>query len=162
MHYLQKGQVYERSFTDIGRGQSFNYKATQTINFIEVPLLMKYTFGKKSFKPFVVAGGSIGYALSQKFSGDIMYNDIDYRNGIFKEISGETVWDNDFGNDKSKDNRTDISAVFGIGVQKSLGKKTLIVDLRYSQDFTSWKVYETLSPDKVTNRGLIFSVGIGI
>jgi hypothetical protein len=162
LHYLPKGQVYERSFNDISRGQSFNYKTTQTINFIEVPLLMKYTFRKKGFKPFLIAGGSVGYALSQKFSGNILFNDIDYRNGISKEISGETVWDNDFGNDKSKDNRTDLSVVFGIGVQKSFGKKTLILDLRYNQDFTSWKEYETLSPDKVTNRGIIFSVGIGI
>jgi len=162
LHYLPKGQIYERSFTDVGTGQSFSYKTTQNINFIEVPLLMKYTFGEKGFKPFLVAGGSIGYALSEKFSGSDMYNDIDYQNGIFRIFSGETEWDDDFGYDKSKDNRTDFSAVFGVGVQKSFGKKTLIIDLRYNQDFTSWKEYEISSPDKVTNRGIIFSIGVGI
>lgn len=152
IHYLQKGQVYVRNYSY--NFQDYSLKTTHSINFIEVPLLFKYTLlAKKSFKPFITVGGSVGYALSQKLDGDV----------LLLKNTGD-VQKTEWGSNNAKDNRTDISAVVGIGVQKTIGKNTLILDLRYNNDFTDWReqssTMTTTSTGSVTNRGIALSAGI--
>ena len=108
-------------------------------------MLLKYSVGKKSFKPFITTGVSFGYALSQKYAGDDVWF---YDNGKRIIIGGNSIesissteWDTDFGTNKSKDNRMDVGLVLGLGVQKSIGKNSIMFDLRYSQDFTDRKDY---------------------
>ena len=165
IHYLQKGQKYELSYSDGSSFVQHELKNTHTVNFIEVPLLLKYSFGKKSFKPFITTGVSFGYALSQKYVGDDVWF---YNNGKRIIIGGNSIesissteWDTDFGTNKSKDNRMDVGLVLGLGVQKNIGKNSIILDFRYVNDFTDWKEYEgTTTLSKVTSRGFVISAGV--
>ncbi len=57
--YMQKGSSVKSSFTDEGN----NFTADQTIsaNYIDVPLLFRASFGNGNVKPYLLAGGSVGY-----------------------------------------------------------------------------------------------------
>ncbi len=70
LHWLQKGYKIE----DIGGPIEH---ATATLNYLELPLLVKFSFGETA-KFFVMGGPSVGYLLSGKYDYDGVEQDPDY------------------------------------------------------------------------------------
>lgn len=98
IHWLQKGYKIE----DIGN-PIFEH-ATATLNYLELPLLVKFSFGETA-KFFVMGGPSVGYLLSGKYDYDGVEQDPDYDNI----------------------NRLELGAHFGAG----FGLGPIVIDVRY-------------------------------
>lgn len=165
IHFLQKGGVVKESiiFSQPGSsvGVEYNPAFRYQVSFIETPLVVKYQLSDKKVGLSVLAGGSIGRAIEQKIKGDQVF----YFSGnellIYSAELGTLDWDEEFAENRRKDNRTDISAVGGIELSKSIGNQKLILDIRYSHDFTSWRTYEfDRRKREVLNRNIITSLGI--
>ena len=98
LHWLQKGYVIEEiGFVTSG--------VTSTLNYLEIPVLVKFNFGETA-KFFVMGGPGFGYLLggNEKYEGD----------GTHK-INFDGL------------NRIELSAQFGAGI--SIGK--VVIDVRY-------------------------------
>ena len=98
LHWLQKGYKIENF-----DGPLFD-NATATLNYLELPLLIKFNFGETA-KFFVMGGPSIGYLLD----GNLEYDGID---------------DDSFLDDA---NRLELGAHLGAGI----GVGPLVIDVRY-------------------------------
>ncbi len=59
--FIQKGAAIDATTTE--NGVNIKFKATYSANYIDVPVLLKATFGKGPVKPFVLAGASIAFLL---------------------------------------------------------------------------------------------------
>ncbi|WP_162055987.1 porin family protein [Pontibacter pamirensis] len=125
--YVQKGLKMEED--------GATYK--QKLNYLEVPVLAKVSFGAEQLQGFVTAGPSVGYWLSGKER---------------MEYDGEKESDDyEFGDE---DNRTELGANFGVGVAYKVGAGAVNFDVRYGFGLSS--LYETSEGDdsKVKNRVL--------
>lgn len=89
-----------------------------TMEFIEVPVMLKFEFGDQAVKPFFMGGASMGFLLSSTleaesagfpFSGDV------------KDIT----------------NSTNFSGVVGAGVSIDAGKATILLEGLYNHGFTN-------------------------
>jgi hypothetical protein len=65
--YIQKGASIDISTTD--DGANIEIEATFSANYIDVPFLLKATFGNQQVKPFLLAGASIAFLM-----GDVKSN----------------------------------------------------------------------------------------
>jgi hypothetical protein len=147
LHYLQKGAALES--TTLGED---NFSVDMKVNYLELPVLAKFLIGEQHLKADIFAGPSLGYALDGKYTFNI--------GGI--ESSEDIKFDNDYDANGEKDNRIDFSAVFGAGLQLGLGKGSLLLDGRYSLDFTDFTKFENGEPagyDPTYNRGVAFTLG---
>lgn len=119
------------------------------MNFLEVPVLAKFSFGVESIKGFVTAGPSVSYFMNGKmkyaFDGkeeeeDYEFND--YVNGI-------------------KANRLDIGANVGAGMAFALGTGALNLDVRYGLGLSDISKYEANRPsDKPKSVHRMFGVSV--
>ena len=100
LHWLQKGFVIE----DFDNPPVTFDEGTATLNYLELPLLIKFNFGETA-KFFVMGGPSIGYLLDHKLVIDGEDND-----DLFEF-----------------DNRLELGAHLGAGI----GIGPVVVDLRY-------------------------------
>ena len=110
-------------------------------NYIHVPVLAKFRFGKGQLKPLLFAGPAVSFLTAAK-------NRI-YLNGVLEEETDIEPFLNG----------TDFSAVFGTGLEYAISKITLILDVRYNMGFSDVdnKADETV----VKNRAWMFMLGIG-
>ncbi|MEO5905259.1 MAG: porin family protein, partial [Saprospiraceae bacterium] len=126
LHWMQKGYKIE----DFGGGID---EATATLNYLELPLLVKFNFGGEDVKLFVMAGPSIGYLLSGKYDYD----------GVEEDEVYDFV------------NRIDVGAHLGAGVH--LGP--VVLDVRYMLGLSNYAKDNPLI-DEIKNTG--FGIGLGI
>ncbi len=132
--YIQKG---------VG-AKSGNTTADVHINYLELPVLVKISFGSETIKGYVNAGPSIGYALSGKTK-------------IGSTTSKITFDDTD--------NRTDFGLQFGGGVGFQAGPGSILLDLRYGYGLTNTSKTPSggnSSDYKSQNRVVAVSVGYAI
>lgn len=159
--FTRKGskEVYDTHFTIRLRSE------TETkIDYIEVPVLLKFQVGKGRVKPFMLAGPSIGYAIGGRFSNTTMIQD-PFPTGSMKYSSRKgTV---EFGEAPSgpHENELYIDNRFDWGLQAGAGLLLFdraILDIRYAIGLKD--LYDpdpsrvrVMSPGK--NRVFMFSVG---
>jgi len=65
--YVQKGAT--ATFTDNSGGISVSTSSSITVSYLQIPVLLKATFGSGALKPVVFAGPEIGFKLSAKQTG---------------------------------------------------------------------------------------------
>ena len=145
MNYSEKGEK-EVCGSDY---QEFN------LNYIEIPVLAKYTFGKNDFKAFIEGGPYVAYWQS----GKIEYKIVEY------EMKGNDSYD--FGNvdvgTLPKDNRLDIGLDLGGGVMYQLGPGNILLDARLGYGLTTLMAIrrQTSGWKNKENRVISISLGYG-
>ncbi|UCF06583.1 MAG: PorT family protein [bacterium] len=145
--YTQKGvkdNLYD-GFITIDLTASFDY--------IELPVLAKYTFTwKESFKPYIYAGPSFAATVSSELevSALLLSTEID-----FSDLT----------------HVTDFGLVAGAGFDYALGKGVLVFDTRFQIGFTNVILSgdfeidgstQTIDEDDFKNFGFAFMAGYGI
>ena len=109
--YLRKGAQASFDFSFLGEDLSF--ESSFLFDYIEVPVLLSYTPSTGgNTVPNLFAGPSVGFLMSAKFK---------------LEAAGES----ESTDIKSSLKSTDISLIFGGGLDFGLGSRTLAVDIRY-------------------------------
>jgi hypothetical protein len=136
--FIQKGENYD------ARG----VETKATLNYLEVPVLAKVSFGSQVIKGYVNAGPSLALGLTgnQKVEGG--------------EEPGETGIR--FGNPANDgrrylDSRFDFGLQFGGGVGVGLGPGSLLADVRYGLGLT-----DLSDATKSKNRNFAFTLGYAI
>jgi hypothetical protein len=118
---------------------TYAYKAFY--RYIHVPVLAKVRLMKEGkFRPVLFAGPAVDILLSahEKY----------YINGVLDEDSDV----------KEYLKNTNISLVFGVGVEHMMDKLTLILDVRYDLGLVS---IEAIGTDLLKTKALMFLVGVG-
>jgi hypothetical protein len=122
-------------------GTFLNTNGTTKISYLDIPVLVKYTFPGVGVKPVIFAGPSLGIKLSAKVKID---------------ASGETM------DIKDHINSTDFGLVIGAGVEIPLSAISLVADARYN--FGLSRVvksgYITGGDANIYNR--VFSINAGV
>jgi hypothetical protein len=122
---LQKGVDEQYPTSSAARGVDTSGNDNFSLNYIEVPILLKWAFGYGEIRPFVFAGPSFGFLLSASESTD----------GTIPPIN----------NLKSYLNTVDYSVVFGAGVMERIFKGPAITfDAEYETGFA--KVFSSEPP----------------
>ena len=109
LHWLQKG--YKIEDLDVN-GQIFDF--TSTLNYIELPLLVKFNFGETA-KFFVMGGPSFGYLIGDK-TEDSDGNEVAFIDQIIDEFS-----------------KIELGAHLGAGI----GVGPVVIDVRYLLGITN-------------------------
>jgi len=146
--YSQKGAKWEDSGNEL----------STTTNYLEIPVLAKFTFGSDDLKFFVNAGPYVGYMVSGKHK--MVWDDED----ISTDIEFDYPDQNDFFPDENrvKPNRLDLGLALGAGVGVQAGPGTFNIEARYGLGLTDISTYEKERPNeypKSSNRNFGFSVG---
>ncbi len=113
--YIQKGAKFSANTSGATRlGDTY-------LNYAELPVLLKVSFGGDVFRAYVNAGPSVAYALSGKTN------------------QGPNVVDVSFGDgaDVTFNNRIDFGAQFGGGIGFKAGPGDILLDLRYGLGFSN-------------------------
>jgi hypothetical protein len=114
-----------------------NYYLRLNINYVEVPLLFKFTFGGEKIKGFFEIGNYFGYWVGAKSK---------------KRLGSSTSEENEKVTfDKAIFDRYDIGLGFGGGVSYNTGAGKLLLDLRYYLGVVS---IENLDNNLCANRTL--------
>jgi hypothetical protein len=148
LNFIQKGLKGESTEAGVAT------EITETINYLEIPFLVKATFGEAT-KFYVNAGPSVGFGLGgkYKYKGSI--------GGVSGEVDGKIKFGDGEEDDVAYyDNSTDIGLQLGAGVVIA---EKIVIDLRYGLGMTS--LMDT--PDgedkedyMMKNRVFQFTVGI--
>ena len=163
--FMQKGFAVkeEFSFSFGGMTESLDLDAKVIVNYLEVPVLMKATFGTNT-KFHFIAGPSIGVGLGgrYRYEYNALYSDGNTTEVEHEEASGKVK----FGEPEDEDSedaylkeRVDFGLQIGGGV---LIKEKILVDLRYGIGLTNLGGGLSDENDKVQNRVLQITVGIPI
>lgn len=149
--YIQKGIGYNQ--TETNGGIEANVKGKIRVNYFELPVLAKISFGGESVKGYVNAGPSLGYALSRKMKGTA-------------SVQGQSQdFDEKMDFDSEDDNRLDLGLQFGGGVSFQAGPGSIVLDLRYGYGLSNMAKTpegEDKSDYKSQNRAIAISVGYAI
>lgn len=133
---LQPELLYSmKGFTITAEGEDEDVDVK--MDYIEIPVLFKFMFGKGTAKPYLFAGPSLGILVSSKMkSGG-------------ESVDAKDLW-----------KTTDVGVVFGGGVGFPLGQGALSLDGRYTMGVTN-------TPDagdadiNIKNSNISFMVGYG-
>ncbi len=127
----------QKGFSAAGSAFGVNYDGTYRLNYLELPLLAKITFGGNAFKAYVNAGPSVAYLLSGRVKGrgNLL--------GIFGSNIDEAI---QFTDDPNRLNITQLDANrieagvnFGGGIGYGFGNNSaLFVDVRYNLGLTDF------------------------
>lgn len=141
--YIQKGMstshfypYYTYACGGVFRSGEYNVK----YNFLEIPLLVKLTFGNK-LKYYFAAGPYFGYAVNGKYTfenADLSYAAQNSSGKIiFVEFTEENS-KNGRPHDPHYYNQLDVGGYVSIGVAKALGMGTLAIDFRFGMGFIDY------------------------
>lgn len=145
--YSQRGYKANPAFYENSSNGSASVNSR--MNFLEVPVLAKLSFGGESIKGFVTAGPSASYFMNgkMKYTFDGKEEEEDYE---FNDYVGGT-----------KANRLDVSANVGAGIAFALGAGALNLDVRYGLGLSDISKYEDDRPsDKPKAVHRMFGVSI--
>ncbi len=148
INYIQKGFTVSQSFDVdlLGIDMEVGAKARTRINYVEMPLLMKYSLGNDRAKAYVIAGPGIAYAahaeLKPVATFIIDFNlpaiNIDLSNDIYQ--------------------RWEISGILGAGGEVKAGNGKLFADARYNLGFTNM-LNNPVVDLRIKNQGFNISAG---
>lgn len=123
--YSQKGRRHEGVFRPWNAAYEYKYR----LNYLEIPVLLKATFGSENLHAFVNGGPYLAYLLGGKNNYLVGGNETEdelelkYRNGV-------------------KPNRSDIGLALGGGLGSKIGPGNLALELRYSLGLTDLNQYQ--------------------
>ncbi|QHT70414.1 PorT family protein [Rhodocytophaga rosea] len=141
VNYIQKGAHYRRTDTptntpiDLALQIDSKYK----INYLEIPLLFKATFGKGALKYYFMAGESIGVALGGNYTSQIEGNNqpgIKQEGKILFKVKPDQYTGEDAYFYPKGYNRVDLGIQIGTGIGLQVGKGMLFADVRYGRGVT--------------------------
>lgn len=127
--YTQKGAVYETTIPGIGTA-----KGTFKVDYIDVPVFVKFSLPIPLVSPYVEAGVSYSFLMSAKLKGESPAGsqEMDIKDGTTKN---------------------DLSFRLGVGVE------LLILDINAQYVIGNTKLYKDIDW-KIYNRGIVLTVGI--
>jgi Outer membrane protein beta-barrel domain len=136
--YIQKGAVYK---TDVSDGiYSTSQQATLKIDYIEIPVLIKFNIPLPVVSPYIEGGVSYGIPFLAK-EKDEQTTNVPGLTSTSSETNIKHLTKNDF------------SIVFGIGVDLSI----LDINARY---ILGQKKLSDISDAKVFNQGILLTAGL--
>jgi hypothetical protein len=146
--YVQKGASADISGTQIGG--NFKAEGTYSADYIDIPVLLKASFGNPQIKPFLLAGISAAFLL-----GDVKINIDKYT------LNGQDVTSqlpSDIKEQTQKGKSTDFILDLGGGVLFPLGQVELFIEGQYNLGLTN--VNDEPNDDtKIKTRGIQIKVG---
>lgn len=149
--FTRKGFVLNEGFDAplFGVDLPVGVTAETKFDYLEVPILAKYSFGEDKLKAYVAVGPNIGYALNGR---------VDTKTNLLVDINlGSTninLADEDF-------NRVELGATGAAGVSYDAGFATLFMDARYNHGFT--EAYNLPFVDeKVRTSGFGINLGFAV
>jgi hypothetical protein len=98
-------------------------KAVTDLNYVEVPVLGKYSFGNEKMGAYVIAGPTMGYATSARFRT------------VASLLIDINIVNEKFDLDALNVSRFDIGGTIGAGATMNLGNTKWFVDARYTHGF---------------------------
>ncbi len=152
INYIQKGASVD--FSNVFDGIREVRKWDVTVNYLEIPLLARFTFYNELGMLYLSAGPNFSYAMGGKTSFTYRWEDP-------TEPYGETVKGSVYFKDEPEEHpwqdvyfkrRTDLGAQVGAGF---IFKRKVMLDVRYGLGFT--KLDDEAQPQ---NRTLQISVGV--
>jgi Outer membrane protein beta-barrel domain len=125
-------------------------KTQNNVNYIEMPLLLKYKLGNDVAKAYIAAGPTFGYALNGEYVGtaNVIVNVNAFKTAMnFSQLNYQ---------------RLDMGAALGIGGEVATGNTgALFVEARYQHGLTT--LYKVPVIDvNVQNRGIAVTAGYRI
>jgi hypothetical protein len=145
--YIQKGAIYETgtiSLSPVYPGASFSGKSTMSVDYIMIPVVIKYSILPLPLvKPYFVGGVSYDILVSAKSKIESTYN------GVPGAIQNQTK-EVDM---KDNMNKSDLSLQLGIGVEALMVE----VDARYIFGFTT---LDKADQTKIYTRGIVITAGV--
>lgn len=156
--YIQKG--WKGEYNDVDQGYGYIDKSEVTLNYIEIPIMFKFTFGG-GVKFFVNGGPYIGFGLNGKDKWDFesyYAGTIDYSESGEYKIKFGSAPDNIPIDEEYIDNPLEIGGQAGAGV---LIANHIHIEIRYSYALTNMFDENPDVPDNTSkNYGLQLFVAI--
>lgn len=154
LYFTQKGGEYKFS-GPVGDGLTETTTLDIRLNYLEIPMLAKATFGSDKFKYYVTLGPSISYALG----GSNRFNDV-YSFGPEVVDSYSATGDIRFGSEPEVHDPEDLYVKHRLDIGAQLGGgailfKKVMIDVRYGMNFTKLE-----SNYNTKNRGAMITVGV--
>ena len=157
MFSVQPELLYSGKGTKLESSEDAEAKYENTLNYLEVPVLAKFSFGSEDFKFFINAGPSISYAIGgkHKISGGVLSFEEDV------EFDYSEAEDKLFASPVSKFNRLDVGLVGGAGIGINAGPGMFTLEGRYGyglSDVIGYKEKRDEETPKASNRTIGVSV----
>lgn len=163
INFIQKGFIYKHEHYDQGEDAYELNKFTLTVNYIEVPILVKVHLKKFYF----VGGPSVGFGIGGKLRQEYDFNDVSTDLGFIKtyDVKFEDVpegYASDSQTFEYVNNRVDVGVQLGAGIE--LFNK-IMVEVRYGFGLTRLydtrdEIYQFEHADQAKNQVLQFTVGM--
>ncbi len=153
--YAQKGGRFNsKGVYTLENGNQYFLELEDRINYLDVPVLIKYHFRGKDFGFNLQGGISLGFALNAERSKGKYTNQADPADILVLEKKSYNLGDGVL----DEYLKSDFGILLGAGFFYELEVGKLIVDARYY--LGSSNIYNTpFDTQEITNRGLMFSVG---
>ena len=156
--YMEKGAVIYTPYTDFGL--ILEIEQTVDVNYIDIPVLFRVSFGEDFIKPYLLAGGYIAFPIgdSQTSLNNLTGNGQD----ITELLPDETL---DLFKPELITNSVDLGLNFGAGISFPLGIIDLFLEAQYSLGLTNltdeefFLFPELLNPD-IKNKGFQIKAGL--
>ncbi|RKY95950.1 MAG: hypothetical protein DRQ13_06390 [Ignavibacteriae bacterium] len=120
--YVQKGASVDQSMTE--EGYTIKMEATLVADYIDIPVLLKASFGEGPVKPYLLAGASVAFLM-----GDAML-EIDKATVNGEDVTSEIP--SDEREEKLDTKSTDFILNFGGGVIIPLGQVNIFIEGQYN------------------------------
>lgn len=130
---------------------SYTFEASNTLNYVQIPLLMKFKVGKGIFRTSLYAGPSVSYLSSgnsySRIDAIIMGENFTNETEEPLELEDDTF------------NRWEFAAIVGLGFELDAGPGAITLDLRYQQGLSNLNSESEL---RANNQGFLSAVGYKI
>lgn len=150
LEYIQKGFTIRVAKDDIidlfGINLGLEGKNKTRLNYLEVPLLIKYSYGNDLAKVYGIVGPSVGYALNG------------YARQVATLLIDINIAKQDLPLEKDAFQRFELGGIVGIGGEVKAGQGKIFGDVRYDFGINSI-IHNTLIDFKARNKGPVISVG---
>lgn len=148
LNYIQKGFTVSQSFDVdlIGIDMEVGAKARTRINYVEMPLLLKYSIGSNVAKVYAIAGPSIAYAANAELTPVATFI-VDFNLPSIPINLDNNIY-----------NRWEISGVLGAGGEVKAGNGKVFADARYNLGFTNM-LNNPIVDLRIKNQGFNVSAG---
>jgi len=148
LNYIQKGFTVSQSFDVdlIGIDMEVGAKARTRINYVEMPLLLKYSIGSDVAKVYAIAGPSIAYAANAELTPVATFI-VDFNLPSIPINLDNNIY-----------NRWEISGVLGAGGEVKAGNGKVFADARYNLGFTNM-LNNPIVDLRIKNQGFNVSAG---
>jgi hypothetical protein len=124
--YVQKGATVDVSLTE--QGMTMIQEGTLSGDYLDIPVLLKASFGDGPVKPYLLAGASVAFLL-----GDAM---LEIDKATINGVDVTSMIPSDEREDTVKTKSTDFILNFGGGVIIPLGKVNIFIEGQYNLGLT--------------------------